>query len=65
MNSDTGVWEQAKKSQLKAPALRCIVLRPETTGEVLKRKKMLLTFDVQESAGTLFTVKPPAPQPLN
>ena len=53
------------KQQLTAPAI-CIVLRPGTTGEVLKWKVILTRSDtVQESAGTLFTVKPPGPQPLN
>jgi hypothetical protein len=44
----------------------CIVLEPGTTGEVLKWKVIALRSDtVQESAGTLFTVKAPTPQPPN
>jgi hypothetical protein len=42
------------------------VLRPRIAGEVLKWKVIVVRSDtVQESAGTLFTVKPPGPQPLN
>jgi hypothetical protein len=53
------------KQQLTAPAI-CMVLRPGTTGEVLKWNVMSARSDtVQESAGTLFTVKPPGPQPVN
>src|SRR6266496_3847611 len=51
------------KQQVKAPKSRCIVLRPGTAGEVLKWNVIVMRSDtVQESAGTLFTVKPPAPQ---
>ncbi len=58
MNSSTCL-----KQQVKAPKSRCIVLRPGTAGEVLKWNVIVMRSDtVQESAGTLFTVKPPAPQ---
>jgi hypothetical protein len=48
--------------QVKAPLIS-IVFTPGTTGEVLKWKVILTKSDtVQESAGTLFTVRPLASQ---
>ena len=54
VNSDTG-----PPPQLKAPAEICIVLRPCTTGEVLKVKSIVaLPFDkITEFAGVPLTVK--------
>ena len=55
VNSATG-WPVA---QLKAPAEICMVLRPCTTGEVLKMKVMVRSSGliVSESAGVPLTVK--------
>jgi hypothetical protein len=55
VNSATG-WPVA---QLKAPAGICMVLRPCTTGEVLKTKVMVRSSGliVSESAGVPLTVK--------
>ena len=53
VNSDTGL-----KQQVMASKRICIVLRPGTTGDVLKWKVIVLFDTVNEFAPVSFTLKP-------